>query len=105
VREALQHVPLPILGLDEEQVVAFANLAAQDLFRQDGMLLGSSAALFMPTLLEALDQAGEGPGCTVRLHGTGFEVAAHSMGKGTRSRGRLIIFTPVPAVLTDEELQ
>jgi EAL domain-containing protein (putative c-di-GMP-specific phosphodiesterase class I)/FixJ family two-component response regulator len=105
VREALQHVPLPILGLDEEQVVAFANLAAQDLFRQDGMLLGSPAALFMPTLLEALDRAGEGPGCTVRLHGSAFEVAAHSMGKGTRSRGRLIIFTPVPAVLTNEELQ
>jgi diguanylate cyclase (GGDEF)-like protein/PAS domain S-box-containing protein len=105
VREALQHVPLPILGLDEEQVVAFANLAAQHLFRQDGMLLGSSAELFMPQLLQALDLAGEGPGCTIQLHGSGFEVAAHSMGKGTRSRGRLIIFTPAPAVLTVEELQ
>jgi diguanylate cyclase (GGDEF)-like protein/PAS domain S-box-containing protein len=101
VREALQHVPLPILGLDEEQVVAFANVAAQDLFRQDGMLLGSPAGLFMPQLLATLDEAGEA--CAVQLHGSGFQVAAHGMGKGTRSRGRLIIFTPAPAALTVKE--
>jgi diguanylate cyclase (GGDEF)-like protein/PAS domain S-box-containing protein len=103
VREALHHVPLPILGLDEEQVVAFANLAAQDLFRQDGMLLGSPAELFMPQLLRELDQAGEGSNCIEQLHGARFEVAAHSMGKGTRSRGKLIIFKPAPAVLTVKE--
>ena len=105
VREALQHVPLPILGLDEEQVVAFANLAAQDLFRQDGMLLGSSAGRFMPQLLLALDQAGEGGSCIAPLHGSRFEVAAHDMGKGTRSRGRLIIFKPAPAAPTVKEPQ
>jgi CheY-like chemotaxis protein len=61
VREALQHVPLPILGLDDEQVVAFANLAAQQLFGQDGMQLGRSAELFMADLLRQLEQ-GEGRG-------------------------------------------
>jgi CheY-like chemotaxis protein len=103
VREALHHMPLPIVGLDEEQVVAFANLAAQELFSPHGMLLGSSAELFMPELLAALGQAGEGAARIEQLHGSRFEVAAHSMGKGTRSRGRLIIFTPAPAVLTDKE--
>jgi diguanylate cyclase (GGDEF)-like protein/PAS domain S-box-containing protein len=104
VREALHQVPLPIVGLDEEQVVAFANLAAQDLFREHGMLLGSPAQLFMPDLLLALDQAGEGEACIEQLHGSSFEVAAHSMGKGTRSRGRLIIFKPAPAVLIQKEI-
>ncbi|MDB5790771.1 MAG: hypothetical protein JWQ80_795 [Massilia sp.] len=104
VREALHQVPLPIVGLDEEQVVAFANLAAQDLFREHGMLLGSAAQLFMPALLLALDQAGEGEACIEQLHGTSFEVAAYSMGKDTRSRGRLIIFKPAPAVLIDKEI-
>jgi CheY-like chemotaxis protein len=103
VREALHHVPLPILGLDEEQVVAFANLAAQDLFGQDGMQLGDSVRLFMPDLLLALERAGEGRGCTERLHGINFEIAAHGMGKGTRSRGRLIIFKPAPAVHGNQE--
>jgi diguanylate cyclase (GGDEF)-like protein len=103
VREALQHVPLPILGLDEEHVVAFANLAAQDLLRQDGMMLGDSAELFMPQLLRALDLAGEGHACTEQLHGTTFEIVAHGMGKGTKSRGRLLIFKPAPAVNSNRE--
>jgi diguanylate cyclase (GGDEF)-like protein/PAS domain S-box-containing protein len=103
VREALQHVPLPILGLDEEQVVAFANLAAQDLLRQDGMMLGDSAELFMPQLLRALERSGEGCGCIAQLHGTTFEIVAHGMGKGTKSRGRLIIFKPAAAVNSDRE--
>jgi CheY-like chemotaxis protein len=103
VREALHQVPLPIVGLDEDQVVAFANLAAQDLFQRHGMLLGSPAELFMPELLEALGQAGEGEARVEQLHGRSFEVAAHSMGKGTRSRGRLIIFKPATAVLIDKE--
>jgi PAS domain-containing protein len=101
VREALQHVPLPILGLDEEQVVAFANLAAQELFRADGLLLGSYAGRFMPQLLQALGQAGEAGCCIEQVHGKRFEVAAHSMGKGTRSRGRLIIFKPAVAALAE----
>ncbi|MDB5907369.1 MAG: hypothetical protein JWP34_1483 [Massilia sp.] len=103
VREALHHMPLPIVGLDEEQEVAFANPAAQELFRAHGMLLGSAAELFMPQLLAALDLAGEGEACIGQVHGSRFEVAAHSMGKGTRSRGRLIIFKPAPAVLIDKE--
>ena len=103
VREALQHVPLPILGLDEEQMVAFANLAAQDLLRQDGMMLGDSAELFMPQLLRALERAGEGRGCIEQLHGSTFEIVAHGMGNGTRSRGRLIIFKPAPAVNGNRE--
>jgi diguanylate cyclase (GGDEF)-like protein/PAS domain S-box-containing protein len=103
VREALHHMPLPVVGLDEEQVVVFANPAAHALFSGDGMLLGNAAGLFMPQLLAALDQAGEGAACIAQLHGSRFEVGAHSMGKGTRSRGRLIIFKPAPAVLNDKE--
>jgi EAL domain-containing protein (putative c-di-GMP-specific phosphodiesterase class I)/FixJ family two-component response regulator len=103
VREALQHVPLPILGLDDEQVVAFANLAAQQLFGQDGMQLGSSAELFMADLLLRLEQGGEGRGCVAQLHGSRFDIAAHAMGNGTRSRGRLIIFNPAPAAIGNQE--
>ncbi|RJG23425.1 EAL domain-containing protein [Massilia cavernae] len=100
VREALQHVPLPILGLDEEQVVAFANVAAQRLLGQDGMALGGPVEWFMPALAEAA----EGRSWSETLHGTRYEIAAHSMGKGTRARGRLIIFKPVPTgeAITEE---
>ncbi|MDB5918976.1 MAG: hypothetical protein JWR40_3210 [Massilia sp.] len=103
VREALHHVPLPIIGLDDEQVVAFANLAAQQLFAQDGLQLGSSAELFMADLLRQLEQGAESGGCVALLHGSRFDIAAHGMGNHTRSRGRLIIFNPAPAATGNQE--
>jgi CheY-like chemotaxis protein len=90
VHEALQHVPLPIFGLDEENVVAFANHAAQELFRRDGLLLGSPVACFMPELA-AID---EGQPRVVAVHGERYMIAAHGMGRGSRARGALIIFRP-----------
>jgi diguanylate cyclase (GGDEF)-like protein/PAS domain S-box-containing protein len=90
VHEALQHVPLPILGLDEDKAVAFANLAGQELFRSEGQLLGSPVEWFMPDL--AAVEAGRPRVETV--HGERYEIAAHDMGKGTRARGTLIIFMP-----------
>lgn len=95
VREALQHVPSPILGLDEDQVVAFANLAAQDLFRQHCLLLGSEADLFIPDVMRMLRDAEEGQKCITELGGLSFEVISRSMGRGTQSRGTLITFTRV----------
>jgi diguanylate cyclase (GGDEF)-like protein/PAS domain S-box-containing protein len=93
-REALQHVPLAILGLDEEAVAAYANPAAQALFRQHGPLLGTAAAEFMPAVLAQLRAAPDGQPCAVELNGTRYLVVAHSMGRGTRSRGRLVTFSP-----------
>lgn len=93
VREALQHVPLPIIGLDEDEVVAFANIAAQALFKDNGFLLGIEAEQIMPQVLQALRSVGEGEKCTADLNGVRFEVVARSMGKGTQSRGQLITLT------------
>jgi diguanylate cyclase (GGDEF)-like protein/PAS domain S-box-containing protein len=90
VREALQHVPLPILGLDEDKAVAFANVGAQELFRGDGQLLGSPVEWFMPELA-SID---EGAPRIETVHGIRYEIAAHGMGRGSRARGTLIIFKP-----------
>ncbi|HEY1229661.1 MAG TPA: PAS domain-containing protein, partial [Ramlibacter sp.] len=90
VHEALQFVPLPIIGLDEDKVVVMANLAAQDLFRESGQLLGNPVEWFMPEL--ATIREGEPQGLAVG--GARYQVAAHGMGRGTRARGILIIFNP-----------
>jgi diguanylate cyclase (GGDEF)-like protein/PAS domain S-box-containing protein len=92
VRELLQHVPQPIIGVDDDGLVAFANLAAQVLFRDRGALLGNPAELFMGELLAALRLAGDGAPCVGELHGAPVEAVAHSMGKDTQSRGKLIVF-------------
>jgi diguanylate cyclase (GGDEF)-like protein/PAS domain S-box-containing protein len=92
-REALQQVPLPVIGVDEELMVVFANLAALDRFRRDGLMLGGQVDLFMPALADVPD----GRGSIATAHGR-FEVVVHRMGKGSRARGRLIIFQPAPAI-------
>jgi DNA-binding response OmpR family regulator len=91
-REALQHVPLAIVGLDEDEVVAYANAAAQELFGEHGLLLGSAAAQVMPAALEALRTAQVGAPCPVELNDARYQAVAHSMGRGTRSRGKLVTF-------------
>jgi EAL domain-containing protein (putative c-di-GMP-specific phosphodiesterase class I)/CheY-like chemotaxis protein len=92
VREALQHVPLPILGLDDDEIVAFANAAAMELFKDSGLQLGLEAELFMPEVLRALHEVEESEQCVAELRGLYFDVVSRSMGRGTQSRGRIITF-------------
>lgn len=93
VREALQHVPLPVIGLDDGEVVAFVNIAAESLFDTGGAVLGCDAAQVMPELVPAIRSTDEGESRTIELRGTCFQMTAHSMGKGSESRGKLLIFT------------
>lgn len=93
VREALQHVPLPVIGLDDDNMVAFANDAAHTLFENAGPLLGSDAAQLMPELLDTTHATGEDERCTVELNGALFQVVARSMGQGSQSRGKLMTLT------------
>lgn len=90
VREALQHVPLPVIGLDEDDVVAFINGAAQLLFKDGGAMLGCDARAAMPGLFNVLDQADASGKCRVELGGALYEIICNNMGKGSLSRGRLM---------------
>ncbi len=93
IREALQHVPIPVIGLDEDEIVAFINGAAQMLFLDGAGILGCDAELVMPTVLSAAHQANDGEKCCVELNGYAYEVIFHSMGRGSQSRGKLITLT------------
>ncbi|CAN7394348.1 EAL domain-containing protein [Massilia sp. LjRoot122] len=102
VREALQRVPLPILALDEDRQVAYANVAARRLFGDSGTLLGSSAAEVMPGLLLDLEGLDGGASLSTEMGGRTYEVVAHNMGRGTRSRGTLLSFSPIRSGEQDE---
>jgi diguanylate cyclase (GGDEF)-like protein len=91
VREALQRVPLPMLGLDEDDFIVFSNAAALALFAHAGAALGSDARTTMPELLQAAESGGE-----VRLEGHRYAVISHHMGQHSESRGKLIILTRQP---------
>jgi diguanylate cyclase (GGDEF)-like protein/PAS domain S-box-containing protein len=93
VREALQHVPLPVIGLDDDDVVAFVNVAGQELFKNGGSILGCDANQLMPELLHATQSVSDGEKCIAQLEGMWFQVISRTMGKGSQSRGKLMTLT------------
>ena len=97
VREILQHVPTPILGLDEDDVIVFYNFAAQSLFPQPSSILGMDANHFIPVLIEAIKHAGTEQACIGELNGKRYQVAAHKMGNSSHSQGQILILTEYEA--------
>ena len=51
-REVLQFLPLPVIGLDEDGMIAFINAAAANLFERGAALLGNEAAIVLPQLFD-----------------------------------------------------
>jgi len=85
-REVLQHLPLPVLGVDDGGMVAFVNGAAQALLGHSGPLLGQEAASVLPGL---------GSDDTPRSHvapiaGQRYAVQVYPMGAQSASRGSLV---------------
>ncbi|MGK5049455.1 response regulator [Janthinobacterium sp. GB4P2] len=84
-RELLQFLPLPVIGLDEDGMIAFINAAAENLFERGAALLGNEAALVLPQLFD-----GQGAPCLAAIDGQPYAVAVHPMGLHSRSRGSLV---------------
>ncbi|HCE09040.1 MAG TPA: hypothetical protein DEQ40_10640 [Oxalobacteraceae bacterium] len=93
VREALQKIPLPAIGLDEDNMVAFANDAAQTLFHDSQPILGIDAVQLIPELSHAPWGNGNGVRFAMELNGSLFQVVSHNMGDASQSRGKLVTLT------------
>ena len=91
-RELLQFVPLAVLGLDDEGMVAFVNGAAAKVFRQRGAILGNEASIVLPELFPG----GHEPQGAIEadIDGHRYHVVAHAMGANSQSRGCLITLSP-----------
>ncbi len=90
-REMLQFLPLAIIGLDEDGILAFVNAAADQLFLSYGAILGGEAAIVLPELFN-----GGAPGNgkhAATIDGRPFEVLVHTMGNNSTSRGSLVAFS------------
>ncbi|NVM79231.1 EAL domain-containing protein (putative c-di-GMP-specific phosphodiesterase class I)/CheY-like chemotaxis protein [Duganella sp. SG902] len=88
-REVLQHLPLPVIGLDDAGMIAFINGAAAALFQQHGGLLGSEAGSALPELFGA-DGAPPSGRHVARVGQQDYAVHCHPMGSASTSRGSLI---------------
>ncbi|WP_162249902.1 EAL domain-containing protein [Massilia sp. Root351] len=97
-RELLQHLPLPVIGMDDLGMIAFINAAADHLFRGGGALLGNEACVVLPELFPAGDGfeamasgSRRAPGThEADIDGVRFAVDVYPMGASSTSRGSLI---------------
>jgi diguanylate cyclase (GGDEF)-like protein/PAS domain S-box-containing protein len=90
LRDLLQHLPLPAIGVDEQGLIAFVNTAAAHLFECGGALLGAAASVALPELFQPGRQAGAGGTHEASIDGARFAVTHHPLGAGPAARGGLI---------------
>ena len=93
VREVLEHMSSPVIGVDEEGLIAFVNAAAQRLFIHGGPLLGIELAYALPSLDTAISKVAEGHAIEVLIDGATLTVIWSCMGASSQSRGKLISFS------------
>jgi diguanylate cyclase (GGDEF)-like protein len=95
-REVLQYIPLPMIGLDADGMVAFANPSAEDLLGQGG-LMGREAADVLPASLLTMRRACNADGhllqsaTHIELGGKNFHAICRIMGETSQSCGSLFI--------------
>jgi EAL domain-containing protein (putative c-di-GMP-specific phosphodiesterase class I)/FixJ family two-component response regulator len=91
-QEALAVMPLPLLGIDPDGMIAFANQAAEHLFADLAPLMGMSADEVLPPPLAALSGSVKGH-CEALFDGVHFCVEARPLGSNGPHRGTLLSFT------------
>ncbi|WP_229213310.1 MULTISPECIES: EAL domain-containing protein [unclassified Duganella] len=96
-RELLQHLPLPVIGMDDSGMIAFINGAAAGLFRHSGGLLGNEASAVLPELFPAGSDGGLPHHHLADIDGQRYTVMCYPMGEHSASRGSLITLSTVEA--------
>ncbi|MEC5163671.1 MULTISPECIES: EAL domain-containing protein [unclassified Janthinobacterium] len=98
-RELLQFLPLPVIGMDDDGMIAFINAAADTLFRRAGALLGNEASLVLPDLFEDGAVPGAANTHIAEVDGVAYSIAVYPMGANSASRGSLITLSRCAAPL------
>lgn len=102
-QEILEHLPVAIIGIDEDNMIAASNRRADELLRSHhgGCLLGLQASECLPeTLLRVLPPTSSISATTFNsdiLHlenGTVMQAWVSPMGNSSRSKGTIIVLSP-----------
>lgn len=98
LQEVLQLIPWPIVGIDNEGLIAISNSAADAHLGGGGApLLGSEAREVLPEAMRPWLADPAGIPEQVDLGGHRYRVICKSMGHHSRSRGALLAFMPCEA--------
>lgn len=92
--EILESLPLPLIGLDDQNMIVFANRRAQELFVGHPCGIGSFAELCFPEVLQRV--LNEVPVGSVPWRGgnASYRVSCHRMGLSSSSQGKMLIMIP-----------
>ncbi|MDX9700513.1 MAG: response regulator [Rhodocyclaceae bacterium] len=94
LHEVLQLLPWPLLGVDDDGMIAVANEAAEALLGDGDALIGRMAAEVLPALLAAWLDSPQADDVCLDLHGTRHRVKLIPTGQQSSGRGRLLVLTP-----------
>ena len=103
-QEILEHLPLGIIGIDEQNMIVASNRLAEAIFCQypGTCLLGSMAGDILPEALLQLLQANYS-GQSVQIHssvltlqeGVSMQVLMSTMGGSSQSKGVIMVLSPL----------
>ena len=91
-REVLQNIPVPVLGIDEDGMIAFTNSASELLFGGKNALLGVDVDDVLPCFSQIVANVKEGANFSLGLPNFYYKVNWREMGVSSRSKGKLLIF-------------
>jgi len=98
-REMLEHIPLPMLGLDDNSVIVFFNAAAETLFSFHPTILGRDARELLPVLADpTISRSSDGTLLT-RIGHQYYCIICQPMGTHSLCRGSMITLVKREAVL------
>ena len=92
-REALQFITDPVIGVDDEDLVAFVNAAAEKLLSRHGPVLGIELTTTLPTVAAMVASTDVDTFSAISIDGVHYRLKWSIMGKNSRSRGKLITLT------------
>lgn len=99
-QEVLDHLPVAVLGVGDEGIVAIANRMAHELLRRtDGSLVGLDAAEILPQRLVQLcrAEADEPPSAPTPItldDGRAIEIRCRRLGQTSHAHGAIVVITP-----------
>jgi response regulator RpfG family c-di-GMP phosphodiesterase len=87
--EVIAALPLAVIGVDNEHMIALANETAQQLFNSS--LIGLDARTDLPEALQDILRAETPAFADVTLHGKRIHIMSNALGSSRKPRGRVIV--------------
>jgi diguanylate cyclase (GGDEF)-like protein/PAS domain S-box-containing protein len=90
MQEALQAIPMPVLALDDEGMIAFVNDQAQQLFANWGPLLTCDIADVLPEIDTLLTCSTSGASAQATIDGKTYKILWRAMQGSSQASGKII---------------